>query len=379
MKSILFYLLVLSASVSANETLQKANVYAKTGFTSKAAQAYNQVLSAPLESWKQDIVRYDLGTLYLSQYLWDKATEEFIEIRGDNLPPYFKDPYNTNLGIALVGRAKQSLKQNQPITAAVDLFIAESKLGKNAMRAKLYNQALEKINNPSIAGILESGAAVDNESLTPYTKQLVDDASSASGPSKRIFLLAAAISAARRQETADQPEAVKILSKALEEQERAFDLTHLSNFYKLEGPLSPNILSVAKKEQNKAISTAKKFVPAAIDMQAHLSRQECLAKVWQEVIQKFETGLHAAENSQVLFIEGAGTEVIDDYQGEAIRLWKEALDDLKLAETEHRNAEPEKAERKSSKELIQSVIQMELQDKLPKKRVEILEKVEKPW
>ncbi|NGX58096.1 MAG: hypothetical protein K940chlam3_00997 [Chlamydiae bacterium] len=379
MKWIVLLILFSLSSLSAQNPLEKANIYAQTGFEDKAEETYKEILSQPLESWQQDIVFYDLGTLYLSQKLWKKAIQEFIEVSGENLPPYLTKKYNTNFGLALIGRAQQLLSKKNPTNAAVLLTVAQDKIGSNG---KLLQQAINAINNPTESDIFK---AIQNDTIPniedAYASQLVQLAGAATGTSRKIFLLAAAESLNRIQKEKEEPKAIKILKKAIEEQQRALDLTELTNYYKTNGELSSKIFDQIEEQQQKAIKTAKEFVPTAIELQNQLSQEECLEKVWRDIFPKFGSGLQTAEKAELLLKKGAETEVIDDYQIETVKLWKQALEKLNLAQSAQEKAPEEiKAkESKSAEQLIQTVIQMELQDEVSPDKAPDIKQVDRPW
>jgi len=137
MKIVLFICLIfLSLSWSSlsalpsNYALQmrKAQAYLENQQFSKARDIYQDLLQDSTESWQRAILMYDIGTLFLEEGEWDKATETFKAVSYDHdLAALLKYRVLYNL---IITHAKQglSLKQKDPETALKWTILAEKEL-----------------------------------------------------------------------------------------------------------------------------------------------------------------------------------------------------------------------------------------------------------
>jgi len=364
-------LLCLSISLLAAEenALKTANVYAQTGFYAEAESVYRKLLSEPLEAWQQDLLFYNLGTLFVYQELWNEAIEEFIEVNGENLSPELLSHLQNNLSMALTGEAQKLVTEGNQTLAITLLSIYDA---NGDLFSKIWESLPPDPARDTLLRAIREGGAPNLEPLTGYPLQLATVAANSSETTQKIALIAA-LGAVNRE--LDNPvaksEAVKILSQAIEEQQRSWDLAFLINVFKIR---APEFTKLIENHQQAAIKTAHKFVPAAITLQ-----KECQKSNWDNVFPPFGQGLQAAEYSQQLLQKQQPLPIVDDYQSETLKLWNIALENLFIAESAQAPKEEKVIASRNVEQLIQTVIEMELQDESPRKKVPDVKRIDRPW
>lgn len=360
-------------SLNANVDIETANIYADTGFFDRAEELYRQLLSEPLEPWQQDILYYNLGTLYVKQELWDEAIEEFIEINGRNLPSDFIPKLKQNLSTAINGVANRYKAEGDLATALVFLSIDQE---KGELFHEVWNELPEDPARNSLLRALRDDHTPDLQHLDGYSLELAKLATNSTGVSRKVALIAA-LEAVNRQldDPVHESKAVNILKNAIEEQQRSWDLAFLTNIFKMEGPVSPQIIQLIEEQQKAAIQTARTFVPAA----EHLQQEECQKLIWKNVFPPFGQGLQAAEYSEQLLQKKQPLPIVDDYQSETLKLWMIALKSLEFAESAKAPEETKVMASRNVEQLIQTVIEMDFQDEISEQQVPSVKRIDKPW
>jgi len=366
-------LMSFSFSLFAGDEIETANVYANTGFYQQAETLYRQILSKPHSSRQQDILYYNLGTLYLKQGLWDQAIEEFIEITGKNLSPDLTTKLNRNLLLALDGAANRYRNEGDLAMAIVLLSIDQE---KSEQFHEVWKELPPHPARNSLLRALRDGHNPDLDQFTGYPLELVTLATDSAGVTRKIALIAALAAVNRQLNNSNQKsEAIKILKKALEEEQRSFDLTFLINVFKLSGPISPQINQFMESLQSAAIQTANGFVPAAVIMQ----QNSCQKSSWNRVFPPFGQGLQAAQQAQKLLYDKQPLPFVDDYQNETLKLWKTALDSLEVAASAQAPEETKAIASQDVKQLIQTVIEMDFQDDISEQKIPDVKRIDRPW
>lgn len=355
-----------------NRIVETANVYAKTGFFQEADERYRALLSEGLTRWEQNVVFYNLGTLNLSNGRWEEAIRYFGEVSGGDLPEHFRRTLKANLNLAVKGLADQKIEDEKYGEALVLLSVIEP-------GGKTFQELKEKLPRvdarDAILTALQRGEEANLEALSGYPKTLAKLASESEAKT-RLVLLAAALAAVNRDSPSKEPDAegVAVLKQAIEEQQRSFDLSFLSGLVDAESP-ARSVVRLIAAEQSKAVQTAAQFPEAAITMQ----KEGCLSQVWNRVIPPFGLGLETAKHSEQLLKRGKPLVIVDDYQLETLKLWLSALDNLKLAESAAAPDEQKMAASDDASQLIQTIIEMQLQDETERKRVPQLKEALRPW
>ncbi len=94
--------------------LRQASVYEEAGMSEEAIALYQDLLKGELTSDQQNVLLYDIGTLYLKRQEFDKAIEQFSSIHSDEVTfPLLASRLNRNLGISYYSKALQII-QAQP-------------------------------------------------------------------------------------------------------------------------------------------------------------------------------------------------------------------------------------------------------------------------
>jgi len=354
------------------ETIETANVYANTGFYTQAEDQYRQLLSRPLEIWQQDIVFFNLGTLYLKQGLWQQAIDEFVKITGDEASFDFLKKVRLNLSEAVLGAAKQQLDEGRPSSSLVllSVFAEESPLFQKA-RASLPPDSARD----ALLTALKKNQSPNLDMLNGYPLTLAKLSDGLPGPSRKIALIAALAAVNRERPSPETPEAIRILRQALEEQKRSQDLSYLASLMKFEGAVSPEIVNLIRERQKGAIQSAEGFAPAAIEMQ----KQACQKWTWRQVFPRFGEGLQLANHSEGLLRENEPLWMVNLYQNETIQLWTLSLDYLQMTEPSSAPEETKAVASEDTQQLLQTVIEMNLQDETAQKPVPDVKPVERPW
>ncbi len=355
-----------------NRKVETANVYAKTGFFQEAEKRYRALLFEGLTRWEQNIVFYNLGTLNLNRGRFEEAIRFFGDVSGEDLPEHFRRSLQANLHLAATRLADQKIEEEKYGEALVLLSVIEPG-GKTFQELKKKVPRIDA--RDALLTALQSGEEADYEALSGYPQTLAKLASKSEAKT-RLVLLAAALAAVNRDSPSKEPDAegVAVLKQAIEEQQRSFDLSFLSGLVDAESP-ARSVVRLIAAEQSKAVQTAAQFPEAAIAMQ----KEGCLSQVWNQVIPPFGLGLETAKHSEQLLKQGQPLVIVDDYQLETLKLWLSALDNLKLAESAAAPDEQKMAASDDASQLIQTIIEMQLQDETERKRVPQVKEALRPW
>ncbi len=316
----LFFGQVYSAA-PVEELLLRGNENLEVGFYDQAKEDYRKLLSRPLESWQQNIVFYNLGTLAVKQGNWWEGVGNFLRADGKNLPPYLKASLNRNLALALIGLANELQRE-----------------GGGPLAGRLYDFASI---NFDIDFSLEPQKISKEET-----------------PNAAPWL---------------------ILRQALLKEEKAFLTTLQAAVDKVRGRQDDLVVETAKNQQSATSDTAKMFIPALLTWEKKTySENRCLQKPFDEVVPLFSQGYHAAEKAgELLENRGALPQALD-FQWEAIGVWKMALDNWTKV---HQAKEPEMLQATESEKesrLAQKIIEMSVEDKRPEEAGE-KKSVKRPW
>lgn len=318
-----FFFLLSAASLlgaSSDALLHKGNEYLKAGFFGEAESEYRKLLKGSLESWKQDIVFYNLGIALMEQKRFQQAIHEFLNVRGENTPPYLLPFLNRNLALSLVRQAYALQEEGESELANRLLGFVRGNFNLK-LDLKPFKAAKENVPKAKPAGILRDAISDEEDAL--------------------IAALGAAL----------------------------YQIRHQGNQKEMAG---------AKELQQKTLDKASLFIPSLLKWEKEVyNKGECLEKPFDKTVPLFTQGYQTAEAAEKDLKSNKGQAIV--YQWETLAAWKKALKNWSQEKQAEASRTIQTAELSKTEQLVQQITEMNLEDGLRKKAPEKLKSVKRPW
>jgi len=108
--------LMAAAADSEAQAMHTAAAYFDAKAYDQAGEIYEKLLKAPLDEWKKDLIRYDLGTVLLSQGKWKEALSQFNAIPKQSIPtPVLRRRLFFNMALAYLKGEKLQNEISQKV------------------------------------------------------------------------------------------------------------------------------------------------------------------------------------------------------------------------------------------------------------------------
>lgn len=336
------------SGLSAISPEEQAFAFYSVKNTQKARQLYQEILLSPTPSWKEAILMYNIGTLFLLEGRLEEAKEHFeaILLPKDSSPLLIRH-LKTNMGVTYFREAHEMMQQHSFNEEKVKLLLEKSL--KAFAEAEEAECVLDKLEDPDLKDSLQPH---DIKEMTDQVQGLLSRLQQQARYSKITYL---------SENEEKSPEGV--LRQMIADQEHNLTMGFLLQQMPSPADEARKILIV---NQQNILKSGEKFLKVSLEEEERAYHEEALCQQhpWDTVFPLFNQGyLHAVSASQYLTLTSQDISLATKQQEDAIKKWEEALQQLQ-EKKEQGPADPQASQ--SIQDRFNLIQEMNLEDRIPR-------------